>query len=804
MVLRARMQLPEDLFPVHPWAAEARVYTGEFVQEAETIFALANGYLGLRGSHEENHPVVEPGTYLNGFYELRSIVYGEKAYGFPETGQTMLNCPDGKILKLYVDDEPFDVDGREIEDYARRLDLAEGILVRRLVWRHPNGKCVHYRTTRLVSFINRHCALIDAELWIEGQGAQVTFSSELGRTAPMTDALDPEDPRLGNQLGAHALGLLASACAGTRGLLSFATQRSGARVACGMDHLLETDNPWTVESGVDGETTRVTFRIDAAADRPVRLTKYLAYHHSRHRSGEELGRQVGWTLDSAKEAGVAAMLRRQREAVQEFWARSDVAVVDHDARTQQVIRWNLYQLLQASACVDGAGIGARGLTGQTYEGHYFWDTEVYVLPFLVYTNPRIARSLLKFRYDKLDKARRRARELGHRGCLFPWRTISGEEASAYYAASTAQYHINADIAFALRKYVDITGDVAFLHDYGAEILVETARLWLDLGYYNFHKDAQFCIAGVTGPDEYTAIVNNNYFTNLMARENLRDAAATVRRLRDDAPAAFARLVRNTALEEEELDEWEQAAAHMYLPTDDKLNIHLQDDSFIDKPIWDFLRTPPEHYPLLLYYHPLNLYRHQVIKQADILLAMFLLSHEFSREEKKRNFDYYDPLTTHDSSLSVCVQSIIANEIGEHDKALEYFHFAATMDLSDVGGNVKHGAHIASIGGTWLALVYGFGGLRDHRGEIRFDPCLPKLWQGLRFHLEIRGSRLSIACAHDRTRYTLLAGPPLAFHHRGTAVELTPASPVAELAETAAADDPGDGGSGSRPGASVPA
>jgi alpha,alpha-trehalose phosphorylase len=784
MVLRKRLQLPADLFPVDPWGIESRVFTSEFTEEAETIFTLANGYLGLRGSHEENHPAVEPGTYLNGFYELRPISYGEKAYGFPDTGQTMLNCPDGKILKLYVDDEPFDVQTRETTDYRRRLDMAKGLKTRALTWLHPNGKRIRYRTTRLVSLTNRHVAALQAEITIEGHGARVILASELGRTAPMTESRDPEDPRLGSRLGEQALRPLGTADGDDRRVvLSFGTQLSGARMACGMDHAVECDDPWEVRIERAAEGAQAVFRIDASGDRTIRLTKFLAYHHSRHRPADELRRQVGWTLDSAKACGFDELVARQERAVGEFWQRADVKVADHEDRTQQVIRWNLFQLLQASACVDGAGIGARGLTGQTYEGHYFWDTEIYVLPFICYTNPRIARSLLKFRYDKLDRARRRAQELGHAGALFPWRTINGDEASAYYAASTAQYHINADIAYALRKYVDITGDVAFLHDYGVEILVETARLYTSLGYYNFHRNAQFCIAGVTGPDEYTAIVNNNYFTNLMARENLRYAAATVRAVARDHPAAHARLVRATALDEDEVEDWEQAASHMFLPYDDHLGIHLQDDSFTDKPIWDFLRTPADHYPLLLYYHPLNLYRHQVIKQADIILAMFLLSHEFSIEDKRRNFDYYDPLTTHDSSLSVCVQSIIANEIGASEKALEYFQFAATMDLSDVGGNVKHGAHIASIGGTWLALVYGFGGLRDHGGRLYFAPKLPQIWSGLTFHLEARGSRLRVEAGHDRTRYTLLQGPKLTLTHRGREVTLSCDDPVAEIEET---------------------
>ncbi|MFW5832529.1 MAG: glycoside hydrolase family 65 protein [Pseudomonadota bacterium] len=770
-MLRARLVLPEDLFPCDPWAIETCRFSGEFVHEAETVFALANGYLGLRGSHEEDHPVFEPGTYLNGFYELRSIVYGEKAYGFPSVGQTMLNCPDGKILKLYVDGEPFDVDARELDHYRRRLDLRRGLLERELVWSHPNGKRIHYRTLRLVSFTQRHLACLDAELWIEGGCGEVTIASELGRSKPMTEPLDPEDPRLGAQLGDRALRPLGHSAEGCRAITCFRTERSGAVLACGMDHVVEGEVDWSSEVTASDTVARVTLRATLEPEQRFRVTKYLAYHHSRARDADELGRLAGWTLDAAKQAGLGELIRRQEATVGAFWASADVEVEDENPRAQQVIRWNLFQLLQASYCVDGAGIGARGLTGQTYEGHYFWDTEIYVLPFLIYTNPRIARGLLEFRHSKLDKARRRAKELGHQGALFPWRTINGDEASAYYAASTAQYHINADIAYAIRKYVEVTGDVDFVRDFGAEILVETARLWCSLGYYNPQRGDQFCIAGVTGPDEYTAIVNNNYFTNLMAQENLRYAAATVRKMLADEDPASRRLVRATGLDEHEIAAWEEAAARMFLPYDPVRGIHLQDDSFVDKPVWDFANTPADNYPLLLHYHPLNLYRHQVIKQADTMLAMFLLDHEFPDTDKRRNFEYYDPLTTHDSSLSVCVQSIIANRIGESDKAYEYFRFAATMDLSDIGGNVKNGAHIASIGGTWLALVYGFGGLHDWGGLIAFEPRLPRQWSRLAFNLRFKGARLRVEVTHDRTTYELVEGEVAHFEHWGTPVTL---------------------------------
>src|SRR6516165_1044270 len=325
-------------------------------------------------------------------------------------------------------------------------------------------------------------------------------------------------------------------------------------------------------------------------------------------------------MDRVTTQGIPQLLAAQEQYMNDFWRRSDVRLTDSredrvkrtTLEIQQAIRFNLFHILQASARAEGGGVPAKGLTGKAYEGHYFWDTEIYLLPFLTYTSPRIARNLLTVRYNMLEQARARARQLGHRGAMFPWRTISGEEASAYYAAGTAQYHINADIMYALRKYVRATGDEQFLHHYGAEMLVETARLWADLGFYSDAKGGRFCINGVTGPDEYNAVVNNNAYTNLMARENLRYAAQTVKSLQSTEPVTYNALVQKTVLESSEPERWLRAAENMYVPYDEDRQIVLQDDSFLDREPWDFQNTPSEHYPLLLFYHPLNIYRKQVI------------------------------------------------------------------------------------------------------------------------------------------------------------------------------------------------
>jgi len=771
-MLRKRRNPPRDVFPPDPWGLAAVHFDSEvllgYVGQAETMFALSNGYLGIRGTMEEGRPVEEQGTYLNGFHESRPITYGESAYGFPDSGQSMLVCPDGISIKLVVDDEPFDLSRAEVLDFSRRLDLAKGVLTRDVTWRTARGRRLTLRTTRLVSLAMKHVAAIAWELLVEDD-AEVVVTSQLVERPPLPE--EEADPRIADPPTGSVLCPIAHRAEGTRAILGYVTSRSRLSLGCGMDHVLETSGPCEISACCDEREAAVTFRIGAKAGVPVRLTKFLAYHYAVEDCGDMV-EAADKTLDEAIARGFTGLLEAQEDAAGEFWASADLRI-EGDPETQQIIRWNIFQLLQASARVHGHGIGARGLTGRTYEGHYFWDTEIYVLPFLAYTSPEAARAVLKFRYDMLPQARERAAELGHRGATFPWRTINGHEASAYYAAGTAQYHINADIAYALGKYVEITGDQEFLERYGAEILVETARFWLDLGFVSSRREGRFCINGVTGPDEYNALVDNNYFTNLMAQENLRLAARTVAGL---DPEALSLLVARTGLSAEEPDAWTEAAERMYLPYDERTGVHPQDDSFLDKEVWDFENTPEENYPLLLHYHPLNLYRAQVIKQADTLLAMFLMNGRFSAAEKKRNFDYYDPITTHDSSLSVCIQSIIANEIGYSEKAIDYFDFAATMDLSDIGGNVKHGAHIASIGGTWMALTYGFAGLRDGGGRIRFSPRLPDRWEGLSFSLMIRGRRLRIAIDREETTYRLETGDEIEIAHEGETLVLSPAEP----------------------------
>jgi alpha,alpha-trehalose phosphorylase len=581
---------------------------------------------------------------------------------------------------------------------------------------------------------------------------------------------------------------------GARAIRAYRTARSRLVVAAGMDHEFDETTVKHVRTKADAGRVHVLFEIDALPGQPVTLTKWLAYHYGTDEAADLVNR-AGVTLYQARATGYAKALAEHEGGVADFWERSEV-VWEGGLAAQQAMRFNLFSVMQASLRGEGHGVPAKGLTGTGYEGHYFWDTETYMLPFLMHTSPEVARSLLMHRIRMLPDARRRAREVGCSGALFPWRTISGEEASAYYAAGTAQYHIDADIAYALDQYVRVTGDGDLLFKHGVELLVETARMWADLGFFSERQGGRFTIHKVTGPDEYSTVVDNNLFTNLMAAENLRIAADAVDRVREESPSDYHRVVERTGLRDDEVATWRRAAERIYVPYDKEAGVHLQDDSFLDQMPWDFAGVPPERYPLLLHYHPLVIYRHQVIKQADVVLATVLLPDRFTAQERRRIFDYYDPLTTGDSSLSECIQAIAAADVRKYRTAEEYLIDAVAVDIADTAGNLRDGVHIASAGGTWMAVVYGFAGYRWRVRGPEFSPMLPTRARRLRFPLFLRGSVLDVDIERHQVTYSVRSGDPVTAHHHGQEFTAALGSPVSfpgEYQTRDAVDDLADSG-----------
>jgi alpha,alpha-trehalose phosphorylase len=751
----------------HPWCIIENEFNPENNYVNETLFSTGNGYIGIRGNFEEGYTGAKgtglEGIYINGFYDSEVITYGEIAYGYAEKGQTMLNVTDSKIVNLYIEDEKFDMLKGEILDYERSLNFKEGILKRSLIWKSPKGKEARICIERLVCLKRKHIAAIHYEVTPLNFSGDIKLISALD--GDVTNSTTENDPRVGAGFQGRVLSVEDKKIENTAAVLVQRTKNTKLVLACAVQHQLSAEE-YTIESLEEQLRVNIIFNIKAQKDKTIKLDKYIAYATSRDFREDEVLNRAETEAYAAKDAGYEKLKEEQEDFLKNFWYRTDIQI-EGDNDLQQGIRFNMFQLLQSAGRDGKTNIAAKGLTGEGYEGHYFWDTEIYMLPFFLYTSPEISRKLLEYRYSILPKARERARVMSHKkGALYPWRTINGEECSAYYPAGTAQYHINADIAFAIKRYMDAVEDKEFMINYGAEMLVETARLFADLGKFIKNKGNKFCINEVTGPDEYSALVNNNCYTNLMAKENLEYAYKTMLWMKENAKKAYDELVEKIELKEEEIELWKKAADNMYIPYNEELKIYPQDDSFLDRSPWDFENTPKENYPLLINYHPLVIYRHQVCKQADLVLAQVLLSDKFSLEQKKRDYDFYEKITTHDSSLSTCIFSIAACEIGYYDKAYEYFINTARMDLDNNHGNTKDGIHAANMAGTWMCLVNGFGGVKVYEDKLSVNPYLPGHWESYSFKISYRNRLIEVIIDKQGATYKLLEGESITIIAKG--------------------------------------
>ncbi|MDP9329844.1 MAG: glycoside hydrolase family 65 protein [Actinomycetota bacterium] len=751
-------------FEVDPWALRQTELNMDLLAQSGSLFALGNGHIGLRANLDEGEPNGLPGTYLNGFYEARPLPYAEGGYGYPEAGQTMVNVTNGTIIRLLVDDEPFDVRFGELQSHEWTLDLRAGVLRRQTEWASPAGPQVRVSSVRLVSFAQRAVAAVLYEVEPLGSATRFVVQSELVANEPTPSRI--KDPRTGASLMSplHAEQFSGS---DAKVVLVHSTRASGLRMAAGMDHIIEgPQGTHTGEAESSDDLGRVTITADVEPGQRLRVVKFLAYGWSSRRSTTALGDQVAAALAEAHDTGWDGLLASQRDYLDDFWERADVEL-EGDAELQQAVRFALFHTLQAGARGERRAIAAKGLTGPGYDGHTFWDTETFVLPVLTYTHPDAARDALHWRHTTLDHARERAKLLGLAGAAFPWRTIAGEECSSYWPAGTAAFHLGADIALAVNHYQAAAEDDTFEREAGLELLVETARLWRALGHHD--AEGRFRIDGVTGPDEYSAIADNNVYTNLMAQHNLKSAADAVERHPDRAG--------ELGVDPEEAATWRDAARAIFLPYDEKLGIHPQAEGFTEHQVWDFAGTGPEQYPLLLHFPYFDLYRKQVVKQADLVLALHLRGDAFDEEAKARDFAYYEALTVRDSSLSACTQAVVAAEVGHLELAYDYFGEAALIDLGDLQHNTRDGLHIASLAGAWIVAVAGFGGMRDHGGSLSFAPRLPERLSRLAFGLCFRGRRLKVEVDHHQARYSLLEGSQLEITHHGEMVNVTVEEPV---------------------------
>lgn len=721
---------------------------------SETLFHNANGYIGVRGSLEEGVPSDSDsmrGTYINGFYDIIPMKQAEMLCNFVDKKETMLNVADTMTINCVVDGEMFDLIQGKIVKHTRTLDMSRGVTLRDIIWEAPSGKQIEINVTRMTSFELLSLFSIEYSVKALNFSGEIKFIST--HKPDVTNYCNPKDPRLAQE-SLKNLTVVDFRKEGESSIAVSETSASKLRMCSLVNNKITLLGKGTVLSeemdllGKQGVYTGTVYINQGETATLLKLSLFSDSIRCRDLSGKVLE-----DLDEVKKRGIGYYYQAQRDYLANFWTNCEMEI-DGDEDMNSAVAFNMYELLQSSAKDEYASIAAKGMSGEGYEGHYFWDTETFIMPFFTLTNPSLSKMLLKYRYTTLDKARENARLLGHtKGALFPWRTITGTECSGYFVSGSAAYHINADIAYAFVGYYLATGDLDFMKEAGAEILIETARLWMNLGHYN--ADGKFVLNVVTGPDEYTCMVNNNYYTNAAAKHNLIWAVKIYELLRKSGLSDS--LDAKLKVTKEELDSFSEAADAMLLLYDEKLGINPQDDSFLSKPVWDVEATPKENFPLLLHYHPLHLYRYQVCKQADTVLAYFMFENEQSEEVMKRSYRYYEKITTHDSSLSTCVFSIVASRLGMPEKAYAYFGDSAKLDLMNTHNNSMHGIHTANMGGCYMAIVNGFACLRVSEEGISLSPTMPGTWTGYRFKFRYRGRLIKVMVDQKEVHVELLEG-----------------------------------------------
>ncbi len=720
----------------------------------ETLFHNANGYIGVRSAFEEGYPEGYQslrGQYINGFYDMTEMEPPERLFGLIDEKQVMLNVRDTQSVKLFIDDEEFSMFTGTVMSYRRWVDTTRGVTGRQVHWISPLGKEVEITIIRMASFTQLSLFIIDYQVKLLNQPAVVMFQS--GHNGMVLNHYDPLEPSRAEQV--LYLNPAESELMGDASYITSTTTESGLSVCTAVVNFLDGEEQRQIFAGNYNITDQIS--RTGEVQETVRLLKYAVFCDSiRFGNCREA---AAMEMDQAWLLPIEELYRRQADFMATYWDKCRVEI-EGDDDSSLAVRYSMFQLLQAVGKDPYCNVPAKGLSGERYEGHYFWDTEMYIQPFFTVTEPAYTRNLLEFRYRTLSCAIENARLLGHKtGALYPWRTIMGRECSGYFPAGAAQYHINGDIAYSIIAYYLATGDLDFLRCKGAEIIWQTARIWIDAGHY---FKGQFHINTVTGPDEYSCLVNNNYYTNLLAQYHLEWAAKLYELLKSTECPAIGRI----GLHEKEVAGFRAASRAMFLPYDEELGINPQDDSFLSKPRMDLASIHKDDYPLMLHYHPVHLYRHQICKQPDTILAHFILEDAQSEQVMLNSYQYYEKITTHDSSLSSSIFSIMAARLGLCEKALGYFELSAQVDLSDRFRTTIHGINAANLGGIYMAVVYGFGGLRLKESGLHLRPRLPEKWQSYRFKICYQNTRIAVLVEKDRTTLTRESGEPVNLYIEG--------------------------------------
>ncbi|MTV83035.1 glycoside hydrolase family 65 protein [Secundilactobacillus folii] len=738
----------------------------------ETIYTLGNGHFGVRASNplqgKSSHYKGQPGMFVNGFYDLTELSYGENYSYYAQNSQTICQLPDPRYIIFELDGKRSDETPFDVKLVDKNLDMRTGVLLEIFDIKSPTNKQFRLTLQSFASHADKHVFVVKYSV------SALNFTGAL-TVIKQANYIDQPIQNTGDDMRAAQpnMALDRTFIKSKIPTMLISTRKSQLALIVGQQAL--SDNPMQVAVIDDLPCHSKTFDLTQGLTQSFSFAYAVSYPHPLLQTTLVESEFAETTEKQLANKSFKDLLTASTAKVDQFWQNSDVDL-QGDATLAQGIRFNLFHLYQAAGTDGQTSIAAKGLTGPGYEGHYFWDAEMFMLPFFIYTQPEMAKQLLIYRFNKLPQAQQRAREMAvQSGVMFPWRTINGEEASSYFPAGTAQVHINADIAYAVDTYVRVTGDMDFLTNYGYEMIVKTARFWLSYGHWatDSAHAGKFVIDDVTGPDEYTAMVNNNYYTNRMAQNNLSIAVKYSKLLQHNHPEKLVAL----DVTQDEIDHFDYAADEMYLPFDRTLKIKMQDDVSTSKPVWPIDTTPRNQFPLLLHFHPLTIYHYQVNKQADTVMTDFLFPKDQDAEQLQRDFSYYEAITVHDSSLSRAIFGILAHRLHRASDAYRYFMETVMMDLTNSQGNTADGVHAANMGSTWLSLIYGFAGLGLEKQTFNLSPELPEAWTSLRFRINFHGRNLEITITQSAVSVKLMAGRALKFYVHHQEVEVTKKSLV---------------------------
>jgi len=744
-----------------PWEVIESPFQPECNIYFETNFTLGNGYMGLRGCLEEgfkNEKETFPGLYIAGVYDNFDDEYVE-----------LVNCPEIFATDIWVSQQKLDIQQGELVDYKRTLNMREGTLTREFTWVDPKGNSTRFYFQRFLSVSKVHIGCLRVRVVPLDHALPIRIQAKLN--GGVFNRRQRDYPPIKSIIPNYHFDAVGSGKHEEQGAwLETRTKTTGISI-CNYVWLSPTSNT-SIEYEVTDMCVKQTMLFSAKMGEEVGFDKIVSTYTSRDNSIDEVKPSALKEITIAQNLGYDGLLKEQIIAWDGIWKNADI-IIEGDDASQQGIRFNIFNLVQANAHWDPyVNLPAKLLSHNRYKGNAFWDTEMFMFPFYLFSNPEAARNLLMYRYNMLSGARENAKRRGLDGAMYPWCSANdGSEQCDSWEYGDCEIHITADVAYAIDQYIQATGDEKFLVDYAAEIYIETARFWVDRVAWN-ERLGCYTILAVKGPDEYCSITNNNMYTNFLAARNLELAEDSVVEMQKKHPEEWRNLCQRLQLKADEIEKWKEVRIKMYQNWDKDKNILIQDDTFMDQPEEDLSKYKDSNMPVLEIIGYERVMRIRILRQADVLLLMYLLNDRFSFDQKKAAFEFYEPITTHDSSLSFNTHCIMAAELGMKEKAFDYFFKTCRLDLDDEQDTAGSGLHGASLGGTWQAIVNGFGGMRVVNNQMSFKPILPPGWNKLSFQVHFQGRIIRVSITAKGAEFDLVSGMPLTLLLNDKALELT--------------------------------